>query len=277
MVQTAAEHGTLTCDAASFGENEDRTPRMSPAPAAPPTPHVGVSGWNYPEWRADFYRGVPQRDWLSHCAARFTGIEINGTFYRHFSPEIVERWRAVARPGFAFAAKGPRVVTHVRRLEDAGDAVVVARQALLPLGPALAVVLWQLPPSIGKDLGLLARFARVLAQWPEARHALEFRHPTWFDAETERLLADHGLANCVSDSPRWPAWDVVLSGIAYVRLHGNDLLYRGDYAEGLLAGWAARVRAWRDAGHAVHVYFDNTAEGAAPRNAEALVALLNHD
>ena len=70
---------------------------------------------------------------------------------------------------------------------------------------------------------------------------------------------------------------VVVSGLAYVRLHGNDLLYRGDYAEGLLAGWAARVRAWRDAGHAVHVYFDNTAEGAAPRNAEALVALLNHD
>lgn len=250
---------------------------MSQLSAATPAPHIGVSGWNYPEWRADFYRGVAQRDWLAHCVSRFTGLEINGTFYRLFQPSIVERWRTVVRPGFVFAAKGHRLVTHVHRLEDAATAVAAARAALAPLGPALAVVLWQLPATILKDIGLLARFARVLSDWPEARHVLEFRHPSWFDAETETLLRDHRLANCLSDSPRWPLWDVVLSGLAYVRLHGNELLYRGDYAEGVLAHWAARVRAWRAEGQDVHVYFDNTAEGAAPRNAEALLALIGDD
>ena len=58
---------------------------------------IGTSGWNYPAWRADFYEGVPQRKWLAHCAEHFTGIEVNGTFYRPFKPEIVARWFAGRR------------------------------------------------------------------------------------------------------------------------------------------------------------------------------------
>lgn len=55
--------------------------------------YVGTSGWNYRSWKDDFYQGVPQREWLRHCASRFSSIEINATFYRLQSTETFARWR----------------------------------------------------------------------------------------------------------------------------------------------------------------------------------------
>lgn len=238
---------------------------------------IGTSGWSYRSWRDGFYAGVPQRRWLEHCARHFSGIEVNATFYRQQQRKTVEKWRDQTPPGFAFAVKGHRFVTHVRRLEDAEEPVGRCRDALAPLEDKLEAMLWQLPPTLEADRELLDRFARGLAAWPEPHHVIEFRHDSWRTAETRELLDRHGLGTCISDAPRWPMWEVVSGGIAYVRLHGHEKLYASRYGEKGLEPWAERVRGWRRAGHDVHVYFDNDAAGAAPEDAQTLITMLDAD
>jgi uncharacterized protein YecE (DUF72 family) len=238
-----------------------------------PRLYIGPSGWNYPQWRHGFYESVPQRQWLAHSASLFTGIEVNGTFYRLLRPEMFARWREEVPDDFAFAIKGHRWATHVHRLADTGS-ILTQRETTKPLGDKLAAVLWQLPSGFARNLPRLEAFAEGLGGWPEARHAIEFRHRSWFDDEVAACLARHRIAVCQSDAPRWPLWDCVTTDLVYVRLHGHSRLYRSNYGSRALATWSRRIRAWQRQGHTVHVYFDNTDEGRAPANARSLLNLL---
>jgi uncharacterized protein YecE (DUF72 family) len=235
---------------------------------------IGTSGWSYPHWRQGFYAGVPARRWLAHCAQHFTGIEANATFYRPMKRETLARWRDQTPGEFGFAVKGHRFVTHVRRLAAVEEAVVREREGLAPLAGKLTAVLWQLPPSLPKDLPLLRDFAGLLAGWADTRHVLEFRDRSWFADPVLAILAEHRLGTCISDAPRWPMWDAVASDLAYCRLHGHRRLYASAYGALALGEWSERVLGWIDAGSEVHVYFDNDAEGAAPIDAMMLLAMV---
>jgi uncharacterized protein YecE (DUF72 family) len=106
------------------------------------------------------------------------------------------------------------------------------------------------------------------------RHVIELRHRSWFDDASAACLAAHGLGAAISDAARWPRWDLVTSGLAYLRLHGRPQTYASAYDDQALGAWAAQVRVWRAAGSEVHVYFDNTMAGAAPADAVRLLAML---
>jgi uncharacterized protein YecE (DUF72 family) len=240
---------------------------------ATPALHIGPSGWNYPEWRTSFYAGVPQRQWLAHCGRHFTGVEVNATFYRFMRAELFQRWHDAVPEGFAFALKGHRLVTHIHRLADTSS-IASQRAAARPLGAKLAAVLWQLPARFHCDLQRLRTFAAALEAWPEARHAIEFRDASWFVDEVADCLERRRIANCLSDSPAWPMWDRLTTDLVYVRLHGHRTLYASNYGSRTLGAWAKRIRTWQQAGRSVHVYFDNTALGHAPRNACRLIELL---
>lgn len=235
---------------------------------------IGLSGWSYPAWRSGFYKDVPQRRWLTHCAAHFDTIEVNATFYRMLNSAICAKWRAETPDGFVFAIKGSRIVTHLHLLK-APTAVAAQRENIAALGDKLRSMLWQVPARLQKDIDRLAGFARELAGWSGVRHAVEFRHDSWFDDETAELLAAHGLAICVSDAADWPRWDRVATDLVYVRLHGAECTYHSRYDDRKLENWARRIKAWHDENRTVYVYFDNDAEGHAPYDAMRLMALLD--
>jgi len=235
---------------------------------------IGLSGWSNPAWRSGFYKGVPQRLWLAHCAAHFNTVEVNATFHRMLKQASYARWRAETPDSFVFAIKGNRVVTHFRLLKDPAAPIATQKDNSAALGNKLRVVLWQLPERLYKDIDRLASFARALAVWTGVRHAVEFRHDTWFDDETAGLLAEHGLAVCISDAADWPLWDRVTTNLVYIRLHGAECTYHSRYDDDALNSWAQRIKTWRDERRAVYVYFDNDAEGQAPYDALRLVDLL---
>lgn len=242
-----------------------------------PRARIGTSGWNYPGWRDDFYAGVPQRNWLAFCASQFTGIEVNATFYREQKPATFARWRDETPDDFVFAIKGHRFITHVKRLASPQDSVVRQRDNAAELGAKLAVVLWQLPGNFKKNMERLAEFLEALEAWPQARHSIEFRETSWFDDEVAAALAGSGVANCISDAADWPIWEAATTDLVYVRLHGHERTYASCYSEKQLGHWARRARGWQSEGRAVHVYFDNDAEGAAPFNALRLLELLGEE
>ncbi|MGR9014315.1 MAG: DUF72 domain-containing protein [Gammaproteobacteria bacterium] len=235
---------------------------------------IGTSGWSYQHWQERFYNGVSRKDWLKFYAERFSAVEVNGTFYRLQSPAAFKKWFDQTPQDFSFAIKANRYLTHNKKLLDPKPSVVIEKSHAQTLGDKLAVVLWQLPALLKKDLPRLQGFIDALQQWPETRHSIEFRHPSWFDDETAACLAQAEIAVCLSDAETWPMWDQVTTNLVYIRLHGHARTYASSYGKLELAYWAGRIAEWTSQGMAVHVYFDNDAECAAPFNAMDLKAML---
>ena len=268
---------------------------------------VGISGWRYPAWRGDFYpKGLAQRRELEYAATHLTSIEINGSFYSLQRPTSYAAWRAQAsgvREDFVFAVKGPRYVSHLKRLKDVEVPLAnFFASGILALGPALGPVLWQLPENLRFDPEVLDAFLAGLprttyaaaelatrhdAKVPEdralttatddlpIRYALEFRSSTFVDDAAYEILRRHDVATVLADTAgRWPKVEVDTAGIRYVRLHGDKELYASGYTDASLDDWAQKCRTWSAAGQDVYVYFDNDMKGYAPHDAMRLIDRL---
>jgi len=249
-------------------------------PTAGRGPHqirVGCSGWNYTHWRDGvFYPPrLPARRWLEVYAARFDTVEVNSTFYRLPRRDAVANWVESSPPGFLFAVKSSRYLTHIKRLLDLGPGLERFLERIEPLleSPKLGPILWQLPPNFRRDDD---RLAAALARLPRSlRHCFEFRHPSWFVEETYACLREHGVALVIGDRPEVNDFqeNVVTAGWTFVRFHAGTRGRRGNYSETELREWADRLRTWRRE-RDVYAYFNNDWEGFAPRNALRLRALL---
>lgn len=233
----------------------------------------GTSGWMYPGWRGCLYQDTPKRRWLEVASRTFQTLEINGSFYTQITPATYERLRSETPTAFRFAVKGHRFVTHYKRLRDCGDSVARLRDQASHLGEKLAAVVWQLPSNFRKDVARLDDFARALEQWP-MRHALELRHPSWFEADVADRLRQARLGVCLGDAPDFPMWREITTDFVYVRLHGHTRKYASSYSAASLRRWADDAERWRAGGHDVFFYFDNDAEGHAVRNAVAFARLV---
>lgn len=264
---------------------------------------VGISGWRYASWRGNFYpRGLRQADELAYVAERLDSVELNGSFYSLQRPTSWLRWRATVPDGFVFAVKGPRFITHMKRLRDVDEALAnFFASGVLALGPRLGPIVWQTPADLPYDPAVVDRFLDRLPRSTASalelasrrhermqgrehleidadrpvRHAFEPRHPSFDSAEFAAAAAAREVAIVVADSAgTWPAIDRVTEGFGYARLHGDTELYASGYSPEALDRWAGWVRTHLDAGRDAYVYFDNDARGHAPHDAAALRARL---
>ena len=144
---------------------------------------------------------MPARLWLEHYAKHFDTVEVNNTFYRLPSRDAVANWERTVPPGFLFAIKASRYLTHVKRLRDLGPGLERFYERLEPLlrSPKLGPILWQLPPTFQRDDD---RLGTALERLPAGqRHCFEFRHPSWFAEDVYALLREHGAALVIADRP----------------------------------------------------------------------------
>lgn len=121
--------------------------------------HVGCSGWVYKHWRGLFYPdGLPQKRWFERYAEDFDTVEINASFYRLPLASTFEGWRSKAPSGFHYAVKVNRFITHMKKLLDCKADVdrFVTLSSLL--GTKLGPLLYQLPPSLQKNVERLDNF-----------------------------------------------------------------------------------------------------------------------
>ncbi len=235
---------------------------------------IGCTGWAIPAERAEAFPGAGSH--LARYAGRLAAVEISSSFYRHHRPGTYARWAATVPAGFRFAVKLPRAVTHEARLGPDGlPALDRFLAEVAHLGDRLGPLLVQLPPSLAFEATPATAFFAALAARTPAAVACEPRHPSWFTGAGDALLAGLRVARVAADPAVVPAagrpggWD----GLAYHRLHGSPAIYRSPYADAALADLAGALR--RAAAAPVWCFFDNTAAGAAPRDALALVALLD--
>ncbi len=236
--------------------------------------HVGTCGWHYRHWRGRYYpQDLPAARWLRWYARDFDCVEINHSFYRLPTVAAVRTWCGETPPGFSFAVKASRLITHLKKLRRCEAALAKFFRVMDHFGDKRGPVLFQLPPRWHLDLARLRDFVQMLP--PRYAYAFEFRDPTWHCEAVYRLLADHDLAFCQFDigGRRSPA--VITAGLIYVRLHGPGTLpYTGCYSQERLSAWAERIREWACQGHEVFVFFDNDENAYAVTDALRLKRLL---
>jgi uncharacterized protein YecE (DUF72 family) len=238
-----------------------------------PRCHIGTSGWVYEHWRGIFYPAdLPQSGWYAHYARHFDTVEINYSFYRLPSERAFDDWRAQAPPGFVYAVKANRYLTHIKRLKDAAAPLERFLSRARRLGDKLGPILWQLSPKWRADPARLDAFAALLPT--DLVHAFEFRDPRWFVPPVREILERYGLSLCIFDMPglACPAW--VTGEAVYLRFHGSGVVYGGRYGQEGLRPWADRMQGWLAEGRAVYAYFNNDAFGYAVEDAQALRGLL---
>jgi uncharacterized protein YecE (DUF72 family) len=234
---------------------------------------IGISGWTYAGWRGVFYPpGLPRKRELEYASRQLNSVEINGTFYSLQRATSFQAWYEATPPGFQFAIKGSRFITHMKKLKDVDTALAnFFASGVLRLREKLGPILWQLPPQLAFDEEKFARFLELLPRTTSAaarlarkhdervpgravlrtdaerpvRHAFEVRHDSFLDAAFVALLRAHNAALVVADTAGlWPYAEDVTADFVYLRLHGAAELYTSGYDDDELDEWAQRIRAW---------------------------------
>ncbi|HKP59024.1 MAG TPA: DUF72 domain-containing protein [Polyangiales bacterium] len=265
---------------------------------------IGISGWRYEPWRKVFYPpDLPQRAELEFAARHFPSIELNGTFYSLQRPEFFARWYAETPPGFVFALKGGRFITHMKKLRDIDTALAnFFASGVLALEDQIGPVLWQFPEHMPADL---ERFADFFAKLPRdtraaaalasrhdsrvegrsltrsrqlraLRHAVEIRNPALATPEFIALLRREDIALVIADTAgRWPYAEDITSDFVYIRLHGDKALYQSGYSDAATRRWAERIQLWRAGGEPADARRIDSATRAAERPRDVFVYFDN--
>ena len=288
---------------------------------------VGISGWRYEPWRGVFYPdSLPHRLELQHASSIFSTIEINGSFYSLQSPLSWRQWYDATPDDFTFAVKGPRFITHMLRLKEPLKPLAnFLASGLLALRHKLGPILWQFPPNLKFNPERVAAFLELLPRDTEAalkiarrrdarmhgrsvlsidrprplRHAMEIRNESFLDERFIGLLRKYNVALVIAETARlWPMPRDVTADFMYLRLHGDQEIYRSGYRPAAIARWAERIKQWHAGGEPedmpegaiqvtaapmspapkgrdVFCYFDNTdVKLRAPHDAQALMRRL---
>src|SRR5262249_3428868 len=130
------------------------------------------------------------------------------------------------------------------------------------LGEKRGALLFQLPPYLRKDVGLLAAFVATLPQ--DCCAAFEFRHPSWFDDGLYGLLASRNLALCISDSEKLSTPVQITASYAYFRLRDEG------YTAADIARWGQVIGDRAAPCSDVFVYFKHEESGKGPEFAQLL-------
>jgi uncharacterized protein YecE (DUF72 family) len=239
----------------------------------PASIRIGTSGWHYKHWLGTWYpEGTKAAGQFAYYREHFDTVEINNSFYRLPSPETFTAWREAAPPGFLYAVKASRYITHMRKLMEPEQGFTKFWTHVAALKETLGPILFQLPPLWKINTERLATFLDALP--PHQRYAFEFRNPTWYHDEVYALLSAHDCAFCIYELAGHLSPPQVTSSFVYVRLHGPGAKYSGSYTDAQLQGWVDKAVEHARAGRDVFVYFDNDELGHAAFNAQRMRELV---
>ena len=227
---------------------------------------AGTSGFAYPAWKPAFYPAkLPAKEFLAYYSGRLNCVEINYTFRRLPAAATLAAWVEAARPGFVFAVKANMRITHILRLRNAEQATEIFLKAIDPLRTSrrLGPILFQLPPQMKCDVGLLRSYLGLLPKG--MRYAFEFRHASWLVDEVYDELRRSNVSLCVAESEKLEVPEVITAGFVYYRLR------KPEYTEEDVDALAARARELLATGRDLYLMFKHEESPAGALNAEMLL------
>jgi uncharacterized protein YecE (DUF72 family) len=227
---------------------------------------VGTAGWSIPRATASRFNSAGTH--LERYSRRLDCAEINSSFHRPHAATTYAKWRDSTPPGFRFAVKIPREITHELKLREAHEPFITFVAQTDGLAEKRGPLLLQLPPSLPFDGAVVTRFLDMVRGVYDGPIVCEPRHPTWFAPLVASLLERYRISRVVADPPPLPeattpaGW----AHVVYFRLHGSPRMYWSRYDENVIAALAGTLDRLSTAAQ-VWCVFDNTASGAALENA----------
>ncbi len=235
--------------------------------------HVGTSGWSYDHWKGPFYpKALPTDQMLEYYAQHFRSVEINSSFYRLPEKKTLRHWYDSTPDDFLFTAKASRYITHMKKLGEPQKTVPAFLDRISMLDDKLGPILFQLPPRWHFNAERLSDFLDSLSN--EFRYAFEFRDRSWLNRQTFELLARRNMSFCIYELEGFITPYEMTADHIYVRLHGPDGAYQGNYSHKTLAARTEMFKDWAHQGNTVWCYFDNDECGYAAKNASQLQKML---
>jgi uncharacterized protein YecE (DUF72 family) len=234
---------------------------------------IGTAGWSIPKQHTKEFSLIGTH--LERYSQVFSCAEINSTFYRSHRPSTWEKWFASVPESFRFSVKAPKTITHEANLSCGPEPLKVLLAEVNILGAKLGPILFQLPPKAAFISTVAEAFFTLFRGQHTGPTVLEPRHPSWFTPQANHLLQKFHVARVAADPPPSPTAATVAgwNRILYCRLHGSPRMYYSAYPEAYLHTLAITI----EKQHAREIWciFDNTAAGAAFRNAQTLAGLVN--
>src|SRR5436190_5142521 len=228
--------------------------------------YAGTSGFAYPAWKPGFYPAkTPANQFLKHYAQRLNCVEINYTFRRLPSAATLENWVEATPAGFVFAVKANMRITHILRLKNAQAATELFLKMIDPLRTSrrLGPILFQLPPAMKCDVGLLTAYLELLPN--DLRYAFEFRHPSWLAEPVYEALRARNVSLCVAESEKLEVPEVITADFVYYRLR------KPDYSEAAVDAFAKRSAELLQTGRDLYPMFKHEESPEGALNAELLL------
>jgi uncharacterized protein YecE (DUF72 family) len=240
---------------------------------------IGCSGWSYKDWVGPFYPADTQaKDYLRFYSQAFNCVEIDSSFYRIPSPFMVSQWKNNTPEGFTFSPKLSKKITHDNKLENFESTLLYFYSVMSKLGNKLGPIVVQLPPSIKveKHKAVMEKFVSSLE--PRFKHAIEFRHKSWFTPETYKLLEKHGVAMAWSINQYLETPPEVTSDFVYLRMVGTREItkFTGIQKEMReeMERWASALKEKAGPSEEGYVFFNNHFAGFGPESVNEFRRLL---
>ena len=243
--------------------------------------YSGTSGLDLPVPRAQYPPEFQGKSRLEYYASLFNSMEINSIFYKLPRDSTVVNWAASVPEDFRFTFKVSKTITHVKGLKFSPKDVDDFIKTVDHIGEKKGCLLAQFPPSL--KIEKLNELQRLLETLGEAAYnsdwklAVEFRDNSWYEREVYEMLEEFDAAMVIQDIPKsaTPLNDV-RGDFIYVRFHGPEPRYKGDYSDDFLKKYAAYISSWIDENKTVYAYFNNTAGSAAVKNLQTLNAHVHN-
>jgi len=252
---------------------------------------VGTCGYSYDEWRGVLYpEGLPKAEFLGCYSRSFPFVELDFSYYGMPKARALAALAAQVPPGFLFALKAHKSLTHGREADWRERALEFAQAAsALAEAGRLAAVLVQLPYSFKRgeeERRYLGALCDALASFPLA---VEFRNDEWHSEAVLAELDRRRAALVLVDRPDLPGLPPrgaeVSGGWSYMRLHGRNAeawwtggasgRYDYLYTEEELEGELPLIRSVEEKAELLFVAFNNHSKGRAVVNARMLTGLLH--
>ena len=240
---------------------------------------IGTMGFSYQDWAGSFYPpGVKARDYLVHYSRVFNAVEIDSTFYGIPKSSSIVRWREQSPSDFKICLKVPRSITHEAGLVGTQREMDRFIESIAPLGEKIGIILVQFPPSF--DISKKGVFEEFLKDLPENHSfAVEFRHPSWYLAQTKDLLEERHVCWAASEYPGVPQEVDLTTGLIFIRLVGQHGRFSAHDREQIdvtpqLEKWWSWIKSKSDHVHTVYVFFNDDYSGHAPASANRLKEII---
>lgn len=226
---------------------------------------IGCAKWNRTDLKNFYPRGT--KDELEYYSSQFNSIELNASFYRMFPEEQFAKWEKKAEGDFKFFPKVPRLISHIKRLNDSNEITDDFIKNVLPLKDKMGMVFLQLRDDFGpKNMDRVQNF---FEHWPkEVPLSAEFRHEDWYKDEAAAnelndLMIKNNVTHIITDSAgrRDLLHMRLTNGSTFIRYNGAN--HPSDYTR--LDDWLDRLEEWWELGlNNVYFFIHQNVEESSP-------------